>query len=238
MNEKKMVIKEKDIREKLIVENELKFELNSKKDFLLILNFLKKEYRITIYKTAELYDMYYDTDTKLLAKSEVSYRIRRRPQISINVKLPGTITDSIWSRYEYSCKVDKKVKENKYLFLVDCKIHKLLKKSFEINVEKDLCLVGAINTRRHGFVISKKEKNVFGNHEIIGIAFFDISIIFNTKKEMYEFEMESYEQSDVFVSPVIFEHFKKIGKYIKTLGFRQSKKTKHERCIVGDIHEN
>ena len=218
MNEKKMVIKEKDIREKLIVENELKFELNSKKDFLLILNFLKKEYRITIYKTAELYDMYYDTDTKLLAKSEVSYRIRRRPQISINVKLPGTITDSIWSRYEYSCKVDKKVKENKYLFLVDCKIHKLLKKSFEINVEKDLCLVGAINTRRHGF--------------------FDISIIFNTKKEIYEFEMESYEQSDVFVSPVIFEHFKKIGKYIKTLGFRQSKKTKHERCIVGDIHEN
>ncbi|MBK1468382.1 CYTH domain-containing protein [Parvimonas parva] len=218
------------IREKLIIENELKYLLNNKSDFIEIMEFLELNYDVIPYKTAELYDVYYDTLDFRLKKLGISYRIRKRPQISINMKLPGDIKDGIWSRYEYSCKIDKKNLTEKELLSIDCKIHDILKKSLNIDC-MDLCALKKINTRRYGFLINKKNKNVLNKLELIGVAFFDVSKNDCNKLEIFEFEMETYEQTDVFVSPSIFDELIYIGKYIESRGFLKSKKSKYERAF-------
>lgn len=67
--------------------------------------------------------------------------------------------------------------------------------------------------------------------ELIGVAFFDVSKNDCNKLEIFEFEMETYEQTDVFVSPSIFDELIYIGKYIESRGFLKSKKSKYERAF-------
>lgn len=66
-------------REKLIIENELKFDIVNKKDFIDIYNYLDSNYDIIPYKNAEMYDFYYDTADFALRQKGISYRIRYRP---------------------------------------------------------------------------------------------------------------------------------------------------------------
>ena len=72
-------------REKLIIENELKFMINQKSSFVNIFNYLNDNYDVIPYKNANMYYFYYDTPDQRLLNRGILYRIRYRPQISINI---------------------------------------------------------------------------------------------------------------------------------------------------------
>ena len=89
-----------------------------------------------------------------------------------------------------------------------------------------------INSFRIGFNVRFRSKNVLGDNELVGVAFFDRSENLLTHQTFLEFEMESYEQTDVFASPYIFNEFEMIGEYISSLGNQSSTLSKYERCIA------
>ena len=72
-------------REKLIIENELKFMINQKSSFVNIFNYLNDNYDVIPYKNANMYYFYYDTPDQRLLNMGILYLIRYRPQISINI---------------------------------------------------------------------------------------------------------------------------------------------------------
>lgn len=55
----------------------------------------------------------------------------------------------------------------------------------------------------------------------------------NTEKEVefLEFELESYEQTDVFASPYIFQHFNKIATQLEIKGYQPSESSKLSRIF-------
>ena len=75
-----------NVREKLIIENELKFEVDTPQKFRAIYEYLDEKYDLVPYRNALMYDYYYDTPDLDLRKAGISYRIRLRPQLSINLK--------------------------------------------------------------------------------------------------------------------------------------------------------
>ena len=161
----------------------------------------------------------------------MSYRIRFRPQPSINLKLPHSKLNNIWSRYEYSCKIDEKLSESELLDY-DCTINMIMQQVLEKqNLRECLSIVGKLNTYRIGFNICDKQRNILGQRQLIGVAFFDKTVNLKNLNEFYEFEMESYEQTDVYACPYIFERFKNIGDFLLKKGFLPSKNSKYYRCL-------
>ncbi|AET62001.1 hypothetical protein HPL003_26435 [Paenibacillus terrae HPL-003] len=219
------------IREKLIIENELKFEISEKKMFKPIYDYLKESYVVVPYRNAHMYDFYYDTQDLDLSKAGITYRVRYRPQISINLKLPQTITNRTWSRYEYSCKVDGKLPKNMSTFDVDCDIHRIAKKFLGVTNLSELKNISIVSSFRTGFILRFPRINVLGENEFLGVAFFDQSADKINNKSFYEFELESFQQSDVFASPYIFNEFDEIGKFVESLGHSLSSKSKKEKCM-------
>ncbi|MED1014210.1 hypothetical protein [Bacillus mycoides] len=222
---------EYSIREKLIIENELKFEISDKKSFKPIYDYLQQNYVIVPYKNLMVYDYYYDTENLDLSNAGITYRVRYRPQISINLKLPQILTDKIWSRYEYSCKVDGKLPKNMKTFEVDCNIHTIIKNHLGITDLSNLKNISNVNSFRTGFILRFPHKTALGEHEFLGVAFFDQSTDKVNGNVFYEFELESYQQSDVYASPYIFKEFDKIGNYVESLGHSPSVQSKKERCM-------
>lgn len=220
-------------REKLIIENELKFDISKKTDFKNIFDYLNSKYDIIPYKNAEMYDYYYDTADYALHQKGISYRIRYRPQISINIKLPQKKTGYIWSRFEYSCKVDKKHLPLNIIYGLNCEINKILKDKLNIDPKKEFINTAIVNSYRIGFNIRYKNKNILGENDLLGVAFFDQTTNLTNSTSFCEFELESYEQTDVFASPYIFDDFNQIGSYIASLGHSPSNQSKYERCILG-----
>ncbi|MST67545.1 CYTH domain-containing protein [Lachnospiraceae bacterium BSM-380-WT-5A] len=219
------------IREKIIIENEIKFEVQKKKDFMKIFNYLCSNYEVLPYKNALLYDYYFDTIDQKLANKNISYRIRFRPQPSINLKFPHSKCNNIWSRYEYSCKFNKKMNENE-LLACSCEINSEIKKILEVEqLENSLSVVANLRTYRIGFNIYDKKKNALGKRQLIGVAFFDETRNMDNSNNFFEFEMESYEQTDVFACPYIFQNFEMIGDFMEKNGFFSSEKSKYFRCL-------
>lgn len=137
----------------------------------------------------------------------------------------------IWSRYEYSCKTDKKLREDK-LLRCDCEINREIQKIIgEQDLSKCLTVVGKLSTYRIGLNVYDKQKNALGKRQLIGVAFFDKTTNLDNSNIFYEFEMESYEQTDVYVCPYIFEEFRKLGVFLIEKGFCPSEKSKYYRCI-------
>lgn len=64
-----------NIREKIIIENETKFDVKAKKDFMMIYQYLEDNFEVIPYKNALLYDYYYDTQDRILTKRDISYRL-------------------------------------------------------------------------------------------------------------------------------------------------------------------
>lgn len=233
LNERKICMEKNfSIREKLIIENELKFEIEKKESFKEIFDYLNENYLVTPYKNACMDDYYYDTQNHDLAKAGISYRVRYRPQVSINAKLRPILSESIWSRYEYSCKVDGKTPNKSNLFDIDCDIHNKIKSFLGKEDLKDLENVTVVNQFRTGFILYFPRKNPFEGNDFMGVAFFDQYSKKGMNKVYYGFELESFQQSDVFASPYIFEEFKKVGNYIESLGHRISDESKKERLTL------
>lgn len=119
----------------------------------------------------------------------------------------------------------------KDIYSIDCKINRILKKILKIDLDNNFFNTAVINSHRIGFNIRYKNKNVLGENELLGVAFFDKSTNLYNNTCFYEFELESYEQADVFASPYIFNDFNKIGAHIVSLGHTSSCKSKYERCF-------
>lgn len=220
------------IREKLIIENELKFEIEKKESFKEIFDYLNENYIVTPYKNACMDDYYYDTENQDLAKAGISYRVRYRPQVSINAKLRPILSESIWSRYEYSCKVDGKIPNKSDLFDINCDIHNKIKSFLRKEELKDLKNVAVVNQFRTGFILYFPRENPFEGLDFMGVAFFDQYSNNDIDKVYYGFELESFQQGDVFAAPYIFKEFQKIGDHIESLGHRQSNESKKERLSL------
>lgn len=220
-----------NIREKMIIENELKFEITAKRDFQKIFKYLDEKYDVIPYKTANMYDYYYDTEDMVLTNNHIAFRIRYRPQISINVKLPSQSIGYIWSRYEYSSKIDGRISTPTPINEIRCNACDVIQKYLGDECFGSLAQIAIINSFRIGFNVYLKEKNVVGNKQLLGVAFFDTSINLSNNSKFMEFEMESYQQTDVYASPYIFDHFNSIGQQIFDFGINPSKESKLERTL-------
>ena len=220
-----------NIREKLIIENELKFEIAAKSDFKKIFEYLDDKYDVIPYKTANMYDYYYDTEDMLLTKNHIAFRIRYRPQLSINVKLPSQSVGYIWSRYEYSSKIDGYGKNQMPINEIKCDACGVIQNYLGSARFDSLTQIAGINSFRIGFNVYFKEKDIVGNKQLLGVAFFDTSVDLIRNTQFMEFEMESYQQTDVYASPYIFDQFNKIGREIFDYGISPSKKSKLERAL-------
>lgn len=222
-------------REMDTFENELKFIVNDKGGFAPIYEYLNEEYILIPYKKAVIYDYYYDYQLKLL-KSKTSYRIRYRPNASLNFKLPDMTNNIIVSRHEYSLKVDSKKIDERQLFMIDCTINTLVKKQCGIDRLSELDLTSKLMAERVSFIVKSKEQDILNNNYFIGVAFFDCVQNTISNETFYEFELEAYADIDhVYISPYIFNEFNRIGERLLSLGYKKSDNSKYERSMMQNM---
>ncbi|MDP3486904.1 MAG: hypothetical protein Q8S19_03090, partial [Bacillota bacterium] len=108
-------------------ENELKFQINKQQGFHRILQYLDSEYLLLPYKKSLVTDYYYDYNSILLELG-ASYRIRYRPNISLNLKIPHHNTGFIISRQEFTMKAETKDVKARLIQMKDCVINQLTKR--------------------------------------------------------------------------------------------------------------
>ena len=215
-------------REMDIYENELKFIIQNKNQYASIYNYLCKYFLLCPYRKSQVVDYYYDYQGKLLKKG-ISYRIRYRPNASLNLKISGMKTGYINSRHEYSFKTENKDISNSDMQNINCVINNLLKKKLELNSLDKMEVAVKLVSERICFTLYSREKDILGNYFLLGWVFFDSVENTFTKNYFYEFELEASTEK---VSPYTYEIFNKIGNELIQMGYEDSKDSKYERAMT------